>query len=189
MSEDLQGLLEKINRDGIEKAEASAAVIIAEAKTKAAEIVKAANDETKRTAAEAQASAKDFIVRAEQAVAQASRDTIINLKDSIAKLLERVLTDNIDKALGDPDVAASLAAAAIEQLAGNAVISAPEKLVASLKAQLSAKGNIEVLADGSLNSGFSVKIDNGRVEHAFTAEVVAEELSKRLRPEIAKLLK
>ena len=140
MSEDLQGLLEKINRDGIEKAEASAAVIIAEAKTKAAEIVKAANDEAKRTAAEAQASAKDFIVRAEQAVAQASRDTIINLKDSIAKLLERVLTDNIDKALGDPDVAASLAAAAIEQLAGNAVISAPEKLVASLKAQLSAKG-------------------------------------------------
>lgn len=189
MSEDLQGLLEKINRDGIEKAEAKAAAIIAEAKAKAAEIVKAASEEAKHTLAEAQASANDFTVRAEQAIAQASRDTIINLRDSIAKLLEKVLTDNIDKALSNPDVASSLAAAAIEQIAGNAVISAPEKLVASLKAQLASKGNIDVLADNSLNSGFSVKTDNGRVEHAFTAEVVAEELSKRLRPEIAKLLK
>ena len=37
MSEDLQGLLEKINRDGVEKAEAKAAEIIADAKAKEAQ--------------------------------------------------------------------------------------------------------------------------------------------------------
>ena len=36
MSEDLQGLLEKINRDGVEKAQAQADAIIADAKAKAA---------------------------------------------------------------------------------------------------------------------------------------------------------
>ena len=45
MSEDLQSLLEKINRDGVEKANAAAESIVAAAKAKAAEIVKNANAE------------------------------------------------------------------------------------------------------------------------------------------------
>ena len=36
---------------------------------------------------------------------------------------------------------------------------------------------------------FLVKTDGGRVEHAFTGDVIAEELAKRLRPDLAKLLK
>ena len=60
MSEDLQGLLEKINREGVEKAEAKAAEIIAEAKAKAAEIVKAAKDEAAQAKADADAAAQDF---------------------------------------------------------------------------------------------------------------------------------
>jgi F0F1-type ATP synthase membrane subunit b/b' len=42
MSEDLQSLLEKINRDGVEKAEAEATRIIEDAKAKAAAILKEA---------------------------------------------------------------------------------------------------------------------------------------------------
>ena len=45
MSEDLQSLLEKINREGVEKARAEADKIIADAKAKAADIVKTANAE------------------------------------------------------------------------------------------------------------------------------------------------
>ena len=40
--EDLQGLLEKINRDGVEKANAEAARIVGDAEAKAAAIVKEA---------------------------------------------------------------------------------------------------------------------------------------------------
>ena len=42
--------------------------------------------------------------------------------------------------------------------------------------------------DDALGTGFSVKTDGGRVEHAFTGDVIAEELAKRLRPDLAKLL-
>jgi len=34
-----------------------------------------------------------------------------------------------------------------------------------------------------------VKLDGGRVEHAFTAAAITDELAKRLRPDLAKLLK
>ena len=45
MAEDLQYLMERIQKDAVDKAEAEAAAIIARAKDKAAEIVKAAEAE------------------------------------------------------------------------------------------------------------------------------------------------
>lgn len=189
MSEDLQGLLEKINREGVEKAEAKAAEIIAEAKAKSAEIVKAAKDEAALMKAEADAAAQDFAARAAETVRQAARDTVISVRESIVKLLENVLADNVKSALLDGTTAVSLAAKAVSELASGVEISSAPQIAEALKAQLAAKGEISILADGTLSAGFSVKIDNGRIEHAFTPEVIAAELAKRLRPELANLLK
>ena len=189
MSEDLQGLLEKINRDGVEKAEAKAAEIIADAKAKAAEIVKTAKEEAERAKAESKIAADDFAARADETVKQAARDTVLKVREAITALLEGVLAKNVEKVLADETVAVQLAGEAVKDLTGRVEIAAPEKLAASLKAQLAAKGEISIVTDENIYSGFSVKIDGGRVEHAFTAEVVAEELSKRLRPELARLLK
>ena len=57
--EELQSLLEKINRDGVEKAEAEAAKIIAEAKARAGAIVQEAEAEAKKIVAEAKKNAAD----------------------------------------------------------------------------------------------------------------------------------
>ena len=53
MAEELQSLIEKINRDGIEKAEAKSQEIIAAAKAQAATIAKEAKIEAERYAASA----------------------------------------------------------------------------------------------------------------------------------------
>ena len=45
------------------------------------------------------------------------------------------------------------------------------------------------MTDETLDAGFSVRLDGGRIEHAFTGDVIATELAKRLRPELAALLK
>ena len=58
MAEELQSLIEKINRDGIEKAAAEAAKIVSAAKDEAAEIVKSAKDEAAKFAADAKADAE-----------------------------------------------------------------------------------------------------------------------------------
>ena len=154
MSEDLQSLLEKINREGVEKARTEADKIIADAKAKAADIVKTANAEAAKAKADAEKAAADYASRAAETVRQAERDTILKIESSVTALLEK----------------------------------AP-KLAAALKAQLASKGNVTVVMDDTLGTGFSVKTDGGRVEHAFTGEVIADELAKRLRPDLAKLLK
>ena len=72
---------------------------------------------------------------------------------------------------------------------GKADVAVPAKLAPALKAQLAAQPELTVVTDDSLGTGFSVRVDGGRVEHAFTGEVIAEELAKRLRPDLAKLVK
>ena len=61
MSEDLQSLLEKINREGVEKARAEADKIIADAKAKAADIVKTAQAEAAKSKADAEKAAREAL--------------------------------------------------------------------------------------------------------------------------------
>ena len=179
MSEDLQGLLEKINRDGVEKAQAQADAIIADAKAKAAEIVKTATDEA----------AKDYQARAAETVRQAARDTVLSVRDAVTALLEKALVKDVSAALADDKAAAALVAEVVKDFAVKGEIVAGEKLAKTLAAQVAALKSFTVVTDAALDAGFSVKLDGGRVEHAFTADVIAGELAKRLRPDLAALLK
>ena len=61
--------------------------------------------------------------------------------------------------------------------------------LAALKAQAAALKDFTLVTDEALGTGFSVRLDGGRVEHAYTGEVIAAELAKRLRPDLAALLK
>ena len=189
MSEDLQSLLEKINRDGVEKARAEAERIVSDAKAKASDIVKTAQTEAAKSKADAEKAAADYAARAAETVRQAERDTLLKIESSVTALLENVLRKDVDRALADEKTVASLVAEAVKGLVGPVEVAANPKLAAALKAQLAAQGSITVVMDDTLGTGFSVKTDGGRVEHAFTGDVIAEELAKRLRPDLAKLLK
>lgn len=187
--EDIQSLLEKINRDGIEKAEAEAAKITSAATAKAEGIVAAAKAQAKKTAEEAEKSANDFAARASETVRQTARDLIIKVESAIKDILENVLVKNVEAALSDETTALALVKRAIADISGQAEISCGPELAKALASQLAGSGAIKVSIDDAAGSGFSVKVDGGRVESAFTADVIADELAKRLRPELAKLLK
>ena len=187
--EDLQSLLEKINRDGIEKADAEAKRIIDEAKAKADALIKDARAQAEQSRAKAEQDAADFAKRATETIRQSARDTVISVQTAVTKMLEKLLTESVDAALANPDTVAGLAAGAVEDLARSAEVLANTKLVAALKARLAAQKNITVVTDDTIGSGFTVKIDNGRIEHSFTGDVVAAELAKRLRPDLAALMK
>ena len=88
MSEDLQSLLEKINREGVEKARAEADKIIADAKAKAADIVKTANAEATKAKADAEKAAADYAARA--AEIQQLHAEIEQFKQQIADLKEEM---------------------------------------------------------------------------------------------------
>ncbi len=187
--EDLQSLLEKINREGVEKAEAKADEILAEAKAKADALLKTAREEAAGQRAAAEADAADHVRRAEETIAQAARDTVLGIESAVTKKLEKLLAADVDKALADEAAVTALAKETVAKFASTGEIAAGEKLAKTLAAQLAAEGSFTVVIDESVGSGFSVKLDGGRVEHSFTGEVVSLELAKRLRPELAKLVK
>lgn len=186
--EDLQGLLEKINRDGVEKAQAEADRIVSAAKAKAAEITKAASEEAAKAKADAEKAAEDYAKRAAETVRQAARDTVIEVRGAVSALLERILAKDVEKALSDEATVAAISAEAVKGLCGPVEVAAPAKLAAALKAQLASQQNVKVVLDETTGAGFSVKLDGGRIEHSFTPEAIAGELARRLRPDLAALL-
>ena len=187
--EDLQGLLEKINREGVEKADAEAKRIVDAAKAKADAIVKDALAAADRAKADAEKNSAAYAARAAETIRQSARDITIGVKDAVTALLESVLAKDVDRALADEKTAASIVADAIKDLTGPGEIRCGAKLAAALKAQVAGIKSFTLTIDETLGSGFTVKLDGGRVEHDFTAETISSELAKRLRPDLAALVK
>lgn len=187
--EDLQSLLEKINRDGVEKAEAEAKRIVDEATARADVIVKKALEDAAKAKADADGAAKAYADRASETIRQSARDIVIGTKDAVTALFENLLAKGVDQALADEKTAVALVAEAVKGLTGPGEIACGEKLAQALKAQLASLKEFTVVTDASLGTGFTVRLDGGRVEHAFSGEVISEELAKRLRPDLAALLK
>ena len=186
--EDLQGLLEKINRDGVEKAEAEARKIIDDARAKADALIKDAQAQAAQSKADAEKASAAYAERAAETIRQAARDIVIGVKDSVTTLLESLLAKGVDKALADEKTAVGIVAEAIRDLTGPGEIRCGAKLASALKSQIADLKSFDVTTDAALGTGFTVKTDGGRVEHTFTGETISSELAKRLRPDLAKLL-
>ena len=191
MSEDLQSLLEKINREGVEKAQAAADEIVAEAKAEAAALVKEAEAAAAKAKAEAELAAQDYAKRAAETIRQAARDTVISVEGAITAKLTALLAKDVKLALADNHAVVKLVGEVVSALAkdGAVTVAAAKDLCATLKAQLAANKEIQVELDDTVGSGFTVKLDGGRVEHTFTGAAIAEELAKRLRSDLAQLVK
>ena len=191
MAEEIQQLLEKIQRDGVDKANAEAAAIVAKAKAEADALVKKAQEDAAAAEAKGKADAEAYAARAKETISQAARDTVLKVKDDVTKLLTKLLTQNVTAALATEAV--PLAAAAVRELVtgDNAEVAASAKLVDALRAQLAqqAQSGVKVVADETTGTGFTVRLDNGRVEHDFTDAAISEALAQRLRADLAALLK
>ena len=187
--EDLQSLLEKINREGVEKADAEAKKIVEAARAKADALVKEALSKADQAKADAEKAAAAYAERAAETIRQSARDITIGVKDAVTTLLENLLAKDVDKALADEKTAGQIVVEAIKDLTGPGEIRCSAKLAAALKSQLSSLNSFALTADETLGTGFTVRLDGGRVEHTFTGETIAAELAKRLRPDLAKLLK
>ena len=181
MAEELQQLLEKIQRDGVDKANAEAKAILDKANAEAKAIVEKAKEEAAATTA---------ADRAKETIGQAARDTVMEVKNGVNKLFEGLLARDVNAALADN--AAALAADAVKALAAgsDAQVAANAQLAEALRAQLAANAakGVTVVTDETVGTGFSVRLDGGRVEHDFSEKAITAALAKRLRPDLAKIV-
>ena len=198
MTEDLQQLLDRIRREGVEKAETEAKAIVEAARKEAAETLAKAKTEAEDLRKEAEKDAKAFAQRAEQQVRQAVRDVNLQVAQDLENQVVNLLGDDVKGALADRGNVAKWVSQAVDaypaagekgievELGGQAAEWAGE-----LRAQLRAKAADGVRVEGSpaFPEGFTIRLAGGRVEQCFTAEAVTDALARLLRPQIAELLK
>ncbi len=193
MAEELQTLLDRIQSEGVEKANARAAEIVAEAEKKAAETIALAEKKAAETKAAAEADAATLRARAEQSLAQAGRDVRLAISQAIQETLERVLLRDVSAAMRDPALVARCAEEVVKAMPSGAELAVAsanaEAVAAHLRASLAADAaaGVRVAPSDDVTAGFRVFVQDGRVEHDFTAEAVAGALARGVGPTLAAL--
>lgn len=187
MAEDLQYLMERIQKDAVDKAENDAAAIIAKAKEKAAEIVKAAEAEAQAKLAKADKDAEAFTERSERTLEQSARDLLLSVGKNLQDMILNLLSLQVEKSLDESTVKEMLLSLAKGYSAHVEVdfSEADAKKLASFVTGEFAKqlsNGVEVSSDKGVKYGFRVKLDGGKVTHEFTEKAMADALSALLRP-------
>ena len=194
----LQELIDKIKKDGIESASIEATRLKQEAEAEAQRILetarKEATDIINKSKQDAERSEKAGIA----ALEQASRNLILSFRDEIQALLNKLVVsevsgnydENILKAVL-PDLLKSWA----EKGSDNLSVILPEKELTALQGFFKEKlagellKGVELKSSRNINTGFRISNKEGSAYYDFSAEAVAQLLSTYLNPKLAEILK
>jgi V/A-type H+-transporting ATPase subunit E len=199
MAEELQHLIDRIRKEGVETGEQEAQALVAKAKEQAAGIVADAQKQAQALVAKAESDAQAFAERGRKTLEQAARDLLISVADSVGKVVTGIVDAKVGEALS-PETVAQMLVKIAEQYAKNggtqdldALVS--EKDLAALKGCLAKEYGgklavgIDVASDREIFKGFRVGVKGGQVFHDFSKDAIAESLANFLRPELAGLVK
>ncbi|MDR0389268.1 MAG: V-type ATP synthase subunit E [Spirochaetaceae bacterium] len=194
----LQELIDKIKKDGIESASEEALKIKKQAEAEAEGIIGAAKKEADALIA----AAKEDAARTEKAsiaaVEQASRNLVLAFKDEIQTLLDKLVQKETGAAYGAdtlknllPDLVKGWAAGASDSVQVLLRENDRSALEAFFRDKLASalKGGVELKTDRNLGGGFRIAEKDGRAYYDFSVEAVAELLSAYLNPRLAEILK
>ena len=198
MDVQLQELVDKIKKDGVESAEAMAADIVKNANEKAASIVNDARKEADSIVAKAGEESARLEKAAEAAIRQSGRNILISFRESINAQLSALARRETDSAYS-ADVLASLIPTAVAEwikssgsndlsvmLSKSDLGKLEDTLTRALKDEI-AKG-LELKTDASLSGGFRIGTRDGSAYYDFSAEAVADLFSAYLNPRISAIL-
>jgi V/A-type H+-transporting ATPase subunit E len=194
----LQELIDKIKKDGIDSASGEAARLKGQAEEEAKRIVEAARKEAENIVA----AAKTDVERAEKAgiaaVAQASRNLILAFKGEIQTVLDRIIAAESAAAYNGevlkaalPEILKNWAAKGSDSLD----ILLPQARLASLegffreKLAAELKKGLDLKSDRNLGAGFRIANRDGSAYYDFSAEAVGDLLSAYLNPRLAEIVK
>ena len=200
MPDELQALLERINEQGLKKAEATKTEVLDSARTEAKQIVSEAKAEADRLVAEAKREAKLLVEKGEQALRQAARDVLLSLGEQLEVRLRAVTAACVAEAM-TPDAMAGILAELIRAYnAGNGAedkveVLLNEKDLAAMQAAIQGKlgddlrANCDLAPVPDVNAGFKLSFQGSDMSYDFTSDSLAETLSVFLSPRLAELLR
>lgn len=198
MNVQVQELVDKIKKDGVESAESMAADIIKEAKDTAKNIVASAKKDAEDLVSRATEEADRLEKAAEAAIRQAGRNLLIAFRDSIEAELSAlvkketaaVYSSDVLKNLIPSAVTAWIASTGTNEL--TVILNDSDRkaledsLLTALKDTL--PGGLELRTDDSLSGGFRIGTRDGAAYYDFSAEAVADLFSTYLNPRVSAIL-
>jgi len=195
----LQELINKIKKDGIETASEEAAKIKRDAEAEAARIVTAAKKEASDIVSQGKADAERAEKAGKAALEQASRNLVLAFKGEIQALLDRIVAQAAASAYGEDTlkgVLPELLKSWVSKSGSDSLdVLLSEENVSKLKTWASGalsdglKKGVELKSDRNLGAGFRIANKDGSAYYDFSAESVAELLSAYLNPYLAEILK
>lgn len=197
MDINLESLIEKIKKEGVDQAQLDAKQIITEAQNKSKEIVKEAQAKARQIKEEAEKAAKKLQDSSRESLKQASRDLILMVKEKLIFSFEKILKKEIKDALS-PEVMGEIIKKISDKWQPESgtkleVLVSPEdkeKIEGYLTAkfQKEAGKKIEIKIADSLTSGFWLKKEGQDAHYDFSDESLAEALAVFLNPYLTKLM-
>lgn len=196
--ETLDKLIGRIQKEGIEKAEAESAERIAAAEKKAAGIVDAAEKKAADILARAEEEGKEFEKRGRQSLTQAARDTLLSVSQAIDALFQELTRQAVKQSL-EPDTLRGVITDVINRYFSepeaqrdvNVLVSKDD--AAAIGKQLmaefgdAAKQGITLGEDNELTGGFKISHKDEHLYHDLSVEAIARILCEFLRPQLAEI--
>ena len=190
-------LIEKIKREGIDSASQQASVIKTEAGKEAARIIEAAKKEAEEIVSKGRQDADRFEKAGIAALEQASRNLVLSFKDEIQGLLDRIIASHTAAGY-DENVLKNTLPQLLQNWVskGSAELSVilPESELGKLQAFFSEKltgelwKGVELKSSRKLSQGFHISNKEGSVYYDFSAEAVSGMLSAYLNPKLSEIL-
>jgi V/A-type H+-transporting ATPase subunit E len=193
--ENLDGLIQKIRLEGVERARQEADALIAAAKQQAVEIVRAAESRAARLIREAEDRLQQEATALRQAQERAARDWLLAVRAELNGLLQRLVQYECSAALADPALAELIRSVAVEWMrhggAKNLELLLNERdaqalgdsFLARLQAELDV--GVSVQTHPAIHAGFQIGGRGESMRLDFTDEALAESLAAYLNPRFA----
>ncbi len=198
MTEELQSLLERINQDGVGKAEAERERIVGEAEQEAEKIINNARSEAEKVIENARNEADLLVRKGEESLRQASRDTLLSLREQLQKRLSAVVKACL-AADSDPEAFTRILTETIaKQLKDNTIseveIEIPDKdrqimndhIFNALGKDLQEHTTLTPLP--TIESGFRLRFNDSDVIYDFSDAALTDTITAFLGPRLARII-
>lgn len=199
MEMQLQELIEKIKKDGVEAAEAEAQTILKSANEKAEKIIADAKEQAEKLMLDAKQQNERTVKSGEDAIRQAGRNLLISFRESVTKELGVILNNGVLDAYS-PKNLTDLIIKVVEAWSKNTEASdvsvilnsddlkeIENTLLSALKEKM--LQGVTLKANDNFDGGFRIAVNQGQAYYDFSAEAVTDMLSAYLSPKVSALLK
>jgi len=197
MEIELNSLIEKIKKEGVDKAEKDASSIIDQAKEKASEIIRDAEEKKTEIIKEAELHVSQLKKTQEKAFKQAARDILLTLRGRVVEFFQRVVKEKVaDQLKGD--VLKELIVKTLSnfrkdgELDVDILLSKEDK--ENLKKYLfdalsqEAKKHITLTPVKGIEKGFRIGEKGKDSYFDFSDEAIAEAFARYLNPQLVEIL-